>query len=190
VPGVVQEAQLERLNGGLAATTDGWFVVNAREAPWLAQDDFGMRCIFETDPRIVRGRDDLEPWWFGQVGFKLGVVSPGQCSTLYHAETQQEDFLILSGTGTAVLEEQERPVRAWDFVHCPPGTRHTIVNTGDEPLVLLMVGARTEEGEIVYPPSEVASRYGAAAETETGSPREAYGGRAHWRNADGPPDAI
>ncbi len=184
------EAPLERLNGGLASTSDGWFVVNAREAPWLEHDDFGARCIFETDPRIVRGRDDIEPRWFEQLGFKLGVVGPGQCSTLYHAETLQEAFLVLSGTCTAIIEEQERELRAWDFVHCPPGTRHTFVNTSDEPCVLVMVGARSEDGSIVYPPSEVAGRYGAAAPTETDSPAEAYANRPHWRNADGPPSGF
>jgi uncharacterized cupin superfamily protein len=186
----MDEARLEELNGGLAPVTDGWFVVNAREAPWLASDDFGMRCIFEADARIIRGRDDVQPRMFEQLGFKLGVIQPGQPSTLYHAETLQEDFLILSGECTAVIEEQERQLRAWDFVHCPPGTRHVFVNTGTEPCVLLMVGARLEGGEIVYPVSEVAQTYAAGVAVETDSPHEAYADRPHWRNADGPPDAL
>ena len=186
----MEEARLERLQGGLAATSDGWFVVNALEAPWLEHDDFGFRCIFETDPRITRGRDDVEPRWFEQLGFKLGVILPGQPSTLYHAETQQEAFLILSGRCTAVIEEQERELGPWDFVHCPPGTRHTFVNTFDEPCVLLMLGARSEDGSIVYPPSQVAARLGAAVETESDDPQEAYANRPHWRNADGPPSAL
>ena len=187
---VMAEARLERLNGGLAPTTDGWFVVNAREAPWLDHPDFGLRCIFETDPRIARGREDVEPRWFEQLGFKLGVIGPGQPSTLYHAETQEEAFLILAGTCTAVLEDEVRELEAWDFVYCPPGTRHTFVNTSDEPCVLLMVGARTEDGSIVYPPSDVAARFGAAVERGTDSPAEAYADRPHWRNADGPPAAL
>jgi uncharacterized cupin superfamily protein len=189
VPGV-DEARLEALNGGLAPVTDGWFVVNVRSAPWLEHDDFGARCIFERDPRIVRGRDDLEPSWFEQVGFKLAVVRPGQPSTLYHAETQQEAFLVLAGTCTAVIEEQERELREWDFVHCPPGTRHTFVNTGDAPCVILMVGARSEDGSIVYTPSPVAARYGAAVEAEADDPAKAYANRPHWRNATGPPDGF
>ena len=127
---------------------------------------------------------------FEQLGFKLGVIGPGQPSTLYHAETEQEAFLILAGTCTAVLEDEVRELRAWDFVHCPPGTRHTFVNTSDEPCVLLMVGARTEDGSIVYPPSDVAGRLGAAVDTKTDDPGVAYANRPHWRNADGPPDAL
>jgi uncharacterized cupin superfamily protein len=186
----VDEAKLEQLNGGLAPTTEGWFVVNAREAPWLENDEFGSRVIFETDPRIIRGRDDLEPSWFPQLGIKLGVIQPDQPSTLYHAETQEEAFLILAGTCTAVLEEETRELGAWDFIYCPPGTRHTFVNTGDRPCVLLMVGARTQDGSIVYPPSAVAARFKAAVDAQTDSPADAYANRPHWRNVDGPPDAL
>jgi uncharacterized cupin superfamily protein len=184
------EAPLERLNGGLAPTTDGWFVVNVRDAPWLDHEEFGARCIFEADPRIVRGRDDLEPRWFEQLGFKLGVLGPGQLATLYHAETQQEAFLVLSGACTAVIEEQERELRQWDFVHCPPGTRHTFVNTTDTACVLAMVGARSADGSIAYVPSPVAARHGAAVERETDDPKQAHGDRPHWRNADGPPNGL
>ena len=53
-----------------------------------------------------------------------------------------------------------------------------------------LVGARSEDGSIVYPPSDVAQRYGAAVSTETDDPREAYANRPHWRNADGPPDGL
>jgi uncharacterized cupin superfamily protein len=186
----VDEARMEALNGGLAPTTEGWFVVNAREAPWLDNDDFGSRVIFEADPRIIRGRDDLEPRWFPQLGIALSVIQPAQPSTLYHAETLQEDFLVLSGTCTAVIEEQERELRPWDFVHCPPGTRHTFVNTSEEPCVLLMVGARLAERAILYPLSAVAERHGATAVSETESAHEAYRLRPHWRNADGPPEGF
>jgi hypothetical protein len=37
-----------------------------------------------------------------------------------------------------------------------------------------MVGARTEDEQLLYPVSELAARYGASAEKETSNPREAY----------------
>ena len=40
---------------------------------------------------------------------------------------------MLSGEPLLIVEGQERPLRRWDFVHCPPGTRHMIVGAGDEP---------------------------------------------------------
>ena len=109
------------------------------------------------------------------------MVEPGQPTTLYHAESRQEDFLVLSGECVAIVEDEERHLRAWDFVHCPPGTRHAFVGAGDGPCVILSTGARTEDGTIVYPPSEAAGRHGAAVAEETDSPKVAYAPYQHWQ---------
>ncbi|HET9104374.1 MAG TPA: hypothetical protein VFN55_13550 [Solirubrobacteraceae bacterium] len=70
------------------------------------------------------------------------------------------------------VEGQERPLRAWDLVHCPPWTEHVIVGAGDGPCAVLAVGARGRGG-VLYPAAEFARRHGAAAARETDSPREA-----------------
>ena len=114
---VMAEARLERLNGGLAPTTDGWFVVNAREGAVARPPGLRPALHLRDRPDGSRGREDVEPRWFEQLGFKLGVIGPGQPSTLYHAETQEEAFLILAGTCTAVLEDEVRGSR--------PGTSST-----------------------------------------------------------------
>ena len=59
-----------------------------------------------------------------------------------------------------------RHLRAWDFVHCPPGTAHTFVGAGDGPCVLLCAGNRdlNETFWRVYKRSDVALRYGASVE--------------------------
>jgi uncharacterized cupin superfamily protein len=87
---------------------------------------------------------------------------------------------VLAGECLLVVEEEERRLRAWDFVHCPPSTRHVFVGT-DRPCVLLMTGARSDEGTILYPLSEAAARHGAAAAAETSSPHEAYAPHPHWQ---------
>ena len=46
---------------------------------------------------------------------------------MYHLEADQEDFLVVAGEALLVVEGPERPLRPWDFVHCPPETRHVIV---------------------------------------------------------------
>jgi len=102
------------------------------------------------------------------------VIWPGQPSGLYHAETDQEDFLVLTGECVLLVEGEERPLRAWDFVHCPPGTEHVFVGAGDGPCVIFMVGRRASDKGIVYPSSELARRHGAGVETQTSSPAEAY----------------
>jgi uncharacterized cupin superfamily protein len=100
---------------------------------------------------------------------------------MYHAESAQENFLVLAGTCVLLIEEEARPLKAWDFVHCPPGTRHTFVGTGDQPCVIFMTGARREGDTIVYPRSDTARAREAGVESETSSPAEAYAPFTQWR---------
>ena len=183
----VEEARLEEVGSGLAPVSPGWFVVNVAAAAWLRNDAFGGRCVFEGSPRVLVDRPDLEPQRFADTGFTLAVLEPGKPTGMYHAETEQENFLVLAGECLLLVEEEERPLRAWDFVHCPPGTRHTFVGTGGDPCVIFMTGARRDDGSIVYPESETAQARNAGVEQETPSPAEAYAPFSHWRL--GRPDA-
>ena len=178
---MVQEARLEEVSSGLAPVSPGWFVVNVGEAAWLRHDAFGGRCVFESSGRVLAERPEVEPQMFEQLGFTLAVLEPGKPTGMYHAESSQEDFLVLAGTCLLLVADEERALQAWDFVHCPPGTRHTFVGTGEEPCVIFMTGARRESDTIVYPVSETARSRGAGVETETPSPHEAYAPFGHWR---------
>ena len=53
-----------------------------------------------------------------------------------------------------MIEGEERRLKAWDFVHCPPWTRHTFVGTGDGPCVIVMAGSRAGGFEVVYAVSD------------------------------------
>jgi uncharacterized cupin superfamily protein len=177
----VEEARLEDVGSGLAPVSEGWFVVNAAEAAWLTNEAFGGRCIFESDPRVLRERPDLRPQRFEQLGITLAVLEPGRPSGLFHAESNQEDFLVLSGECILLVEGEERPLKAWDLFHAPPGTTHAFVGAGGRPCVILMVGTRNPARTIVYPSSDLARRHGAGVEAETASPSEAYASFPHWR---------
>jgi uncharacterized cupin superfamily protein len=159
----VPEARLDDTGAGLAPAADGWFVVNARDAEWGTSDTFGSGTAFES-----RG------FPFRQLGINLSVLEPGQPNCLYHAESQQEGFLVLSGECRLLVEGQERLLRPWDFFHCPAGTEHVFVGAGDGPCVILATGARSEDEQLRYPVSELAERYGASAEEATSDPRQAY----------------
>ncbi len=178
---MIDEARLEAVDAGLAPVTDGWFVVNVRDAAWLTNHVFGARCVFEGDVPVLRSRPELGVQRFADLGFTLAVVAPGQPSGLYHAESNQENFLVLAGECLLLVEGEQRSLRAWDFVHCPPGTEHAFVGAGDGPCVILMTGARTRTKHTVYPRSEVARRHGAGVDTETASPAEAYAEFPHWQ---------
>jgi uncharacterized cupin superfamily protein len=161
--GMVEEARLEETETGLRPGTDGWFAMNVRDARWMRHETFGAGCAFEGPEA-----------WFRELGINLRVLQPGQPNCLYHRESLQEDFLVLMGECLLLVEGQERSLRAWDFVHCPPNTEHVFVGAGDGPCVVLMVGARSDDEVLLYPVSELARRYGASVEKETDSPEEAY----------------
>ena len=154
---MVPEAKLE--NG--VPQGEGWFVVNARDSRWL-HNELGAYCGFE-------GKGEAA---FEQLGINLNVVPPGMPMAMYHEEPGQEAFLVLRGECLLVVEGQERPLKAWDFVHCPPRTNHVIVGAGEAPALVLAVGAR--KGPASYPVDEAAVRLGAGVEKEVASPAEAY----------------
>jgi uncharacterized cupin superfamily protein len=177
---MVEEARLDDIGSGLAPVSPGWFVVNVGDAAWIRNDSFGGRCVFESNGRVLAERPDAEPQTFADTGFTLAVLEPGKPTGLFHAETAQEDFLVLAGTCLLLIEEEERPLRAWDFVHCPAGTNHTFVGTGDGPCVIFMTGARRQGKTLLYPVAEHARAHDVGVETETSDPRKAYAPFAHW----------
>ncbi len=164
------EAPLEDSGSGIAPAGEGWFVVNVRDAQWLTSEKgdkqpSGSECSFES--RKVE---------FPQLGIRLHVLEPGEPNGLYHAENQQEDFLVLSGECRLLVEGGERILHTWDFFHAPAGTEHIFVGAGDEPCAILMAGARSAPWKVLYPVSELAARYGASAAEETSDPDQAYVG--------------
>jgi uncharacterized cupin superfamily protein len=140
-----------------------WYIANARDGQWW---DRGARGF------VTRLVDDDE----AQVGVNLFVLEPGQPMSMYHWEADQEGFLVLAGEALLIVEDEERPLRQWDYFHCPPQVPHTIVGAGDGPAVILAVGAREHRGLGWggYPYSDVAMRHDASAEEETTDPETAY----------------
>ena len=124
------------------------------------------------------------PVEFTQFGINVTVLEPGQ-SIVYHAETNQEAFLVLAGECRLLVEGEERRLRIWDFFHCPPWTEHAFVGADDAPCAMLMVGARTGP-DVRSPVSELAARYGASVEEETSDPDQVYA-TAEWFRRVRPP---
>ena len=171
------EARLEDSGSGLTPVTEGWFVVNVRDAEWWVTETRGARCAFENE----YGDAPVE---FDQLGINLTVLEPGQTG-LYHAEENQEAFLVLAGECALLVENDERRLRAWDFFHAPPWTEHGFVGAGEGPCVILMAGSRSGPG-VRYPVSELAARYGASVAEATSDWRVAYA-TAEWFRRERPP---
>jgi uncharacterized cupin superfamily protein len=127
---VSPEAEARETKAGLVHDEAGWFVVNAREERWNDTGPFGLYCNFEGKKA------------FPQLGININVLDSGQAIGAYHREAAQEGFLVLAGECLAIVEGEEVPLHAWDYLHCPPGTDHAILAAGDGPAVVLAVGRR------------------------------------------------
>jgi mannose-6-phosphate isomerase-like protein (cupin superfamily) len=60
----------------------------------------------------------------------------GQTIAHYHRQAE-ELYFFTAGRGRMTLGDEHRDVGAGDCIVIPPGETHQLVNTGDEPLVLL-----------------------------------------------------
>lgn len=162
---MVPETPLEQTEHGLLPNGEGWYVLNARDARWRHGEGRGAYSVLEWEPE------------FDQVGIHLVVLEPGEPMAMYHWEADQENFLVLSGEALLIIEGEERLLRQWDFVHCPPDAKHTILGAGNGTAVVLAVGARAHQngpGWGGYTVEEVALRHGAGVEAETTNAEEAY----------------
>ena len=151
-------------------------LVFVRDARWLHNE---MRAVCRFGGEGEAHFDDL--------GVSLYRLEPGKPMSMYHHEAGQEDFLILRGEAILLVEGEERPLGTWDFFHCPSRTPHTIVAAGEEPALVLAVGARKERGSVRYPAEPVAIRRGAGVSDETESPQEAYARFGPPRPGPAPP---
>jgi uncharacterized cupin superfamily protein len=162
---VVSEARLEPTETGVVPRGGGWFVLSARDARWMHANGRGARLSFDGEAG------------FPQVGINMFVLDPGEPIGMYHWEANQEDFVVLAGEALLLIEGEERPLRQWDFVHCPADTKHIIIGAGDGPCAVLAVGARGDQSEETwggYTVDELALRHGAGAKRETTDAAQAY----------------
>jgi uncharacterized cupin superfamily protein len=159
----MNEANIIETDTGQVVEGEGWFVVNVGDLSWTRLPEQGVWCAFEAE--------DVPNTHFG-IG--VHVLMPGQPNGRYHAESEQEGFLVLAGECVAIVEGGERHMRQWDYLHSPPGTNHIMVGAGDGPCAIMMVGARSPANTIHYPVDPVAAEYGASVKAATDSPAEAY----------------
>lgn len=153
---MVREAELEETEAGLVPRSAGWFVLNARDARRFDKPGQGHSLP-------LTGNDEHEAeTFFPMLGMAIRVMKPGEVGTTYHWETEQEDFLVLAGEAIAVIEGQERALKQWDFVHCPPETKHAFVGAGAGPW-----------GSYCF--DETAAKHNAASPDDTKDGSIAYG---------------
>ena len=157
-----KRARLVKKAMGKEPVGKGWFVLNAAESVWRRNEKFGTATLFEGAQS------------FRQIGINIHVLEPGQPNCHYHSESNEEDFLVLSGECLLLIDGKTVPLRQWDLVHCPPWTEHVFVGAGDGPCAILMIGARSRNEKIRYPRSALALKYGAGVKKTTTNPKVSY----------------
>jgi uncharacterized cupin superfamily protein len=163
---MVREATIEETETGRMPADDGWFILNLGEIGWETVPGGGTWCSFESPaaPSPL-------------LGIGVHILQPGETPGFYHAESNQEGFLVLSGECVAIVEGEERRMGPWDYLHCPPGTAHITIGAGEGPCAIVMVGTRSPDRRIDYLVEPAAAQYGASVSVATHSPREAYAER-------------
>ena len=160
------EAKIEQTEAGKVPADDGWFILNLAEVAWSAVEGGGTWSAWETRERHSE-----------TLGWGVHILWPGDAPGAYHAESEQEGFMVLSGECITIVEGQERRMGRWDVFHCPPGTAHITVGAGDGPCALVMVGTRSPDAAIDYIPDPAAERHGHSVPERTQDPSVAYADR-------------
>ena len=166
----MDEARIVETEAGKVVEGEGWFVLNAREVTYEAMPGRGAWSLFESGGS------------FEHYGFGIHVLMPGETPGYYHAESAQEDFLVLSGECIAVVEGEERRLRPWDLPALPARDQPHHDRRGRW-AVRDPHGRRALSGRRVhYPVDEVAARHGASVAEPADESRDAYAGEDRTRS--------
>jgi mannose-6-phosphate isomerase-like protein (cupin superfamily) len=76
----------------------------------------------------------------------------GSCETTRH-DHEEEIYFVLQGKTDLHYGEQTRPMRLNDFTYLPPGVKHSIGNSSDQPAQVLVMSFRVPERISIDPPS-------------------------------------
>lgn len=162
----MHEAAIEQTPEGRVPLDGGWFILNLGEMAWETVPGFGTWCGFDMP--------DHESDTSG-IGVHVHVLQLGEAPGYYHAENAQEGFIVLSGECIAIVEDQERRMGQWDYLHSPPGTAHITVGAGEEPCAILMFGSPDPSRKVEWIADEVAAKHGWSVARTTSRDTEAYG---------------
>ena len=116
-------------------------------------------CAMSEDERFTIGHhDEFERsgnWSLARrslglrsFGMNLVEIAPGE-RIPEHDETgrdQEEVFVILEGSPSVLIDGETHATRAGTFVRLDPEPSRTVVKTGDEPALVLIVSAPRSSG--------------------------------------------
>jgi mannose-6-phosphate isomerase-like protein (cupin superfamily) len=66
------------------------------------------------------------------------LLPPGRAVTPHHHRQLEEIYYILEGSGRMTVGDEQRDVEAGDAIFVPRGSLHSLANTGNVPIRLLV----------------------------------------------------
>ncbi len=69
----------------------------------------------------------------------VATVKPGEAVHRAHRHAEEEYLVVAEGSGTWSLDGKEFPAKRGDVLYTEPWVYHGLTNTGDKPLVFLVV---------------------------------------------------
>lgn len=108
-------------------------LLKSRVVSWndakLHEDDWGrMRFYFRGQTRSTK-----------DVLIAVAVVEPGKTVHRAHRHSMEEYLILVSGSGTWSLDGKEFPAVLGDILYVEPWVYHGLTNTGQTPLIFVVV---------------------------------------------------
>lgn len=124
-----------------------------RPTTYLRRREEQPRCLLESCHGGIGALDHRQVMG-GMIGSTIlfihdNVLPPGASIGQHDHSADEEVYYILEGQGTMQLDGESVPVRAGDLTGILPGGTHGLINDGDDPLRLLVIGVQStpETGE-------------------------------------------
>jgi len=67
------------------------------------------------------------------------ILPPGASVTPHHHEVIEEIYYVIEGEGVMLIDDEERKVGEGDAIYIPRFARHTLTNTGEKQMKILLV---------------------------------------------------
>jgi mannose-6-phosphate isomerase-like protein (cupin superfamily) len=131
------------VTGSLTAVLAGAYMTRAAEP---ATENLKSQIVPWDDARPHTGDwGEMRRYFTGQTGatkdvlVAVAVVQPGKTVHKAHRHAHEEYLAIVAGAGVWSLDGKESPAKRGDILYVEPWVYHGVTNTGDEPLIFLVV---------------------------------------------------
>jgi mannose-6-phosphate isomerase-like protein (cupin superfamily) len=96
----------------------------------------------------------------------------GSCKTV-RFDRQEEIYFVVEGSSVLHYEDEVQGLRTHDFTYLPPGAKHSLSNSSDQPVRVLVMGFKISKSIAIgapFPHAKIANLVDAKEETVSGHP--------------------